>query len=40
MQHDLMKRLTTGSPNREHTINYVLGTGEAGHSERISVPSF
>ena len=40
VQQDLMKRLTTGSQNREHTIKYILGTGEAGLSDRVSVPSY
>lgn len=35
-----MKRLTTGSPHRIHTINYILGTGEVNEVERVSVPSF
>ena len=40
MQKDLLRRLTTGSPNREHTITYVLGTGEVGNEEVVKVPSF
>lgn len=28
IQKDLIHRLTTGSPSREHTINYVIGSGD------------
>lgn len=30
MQKDLLQRLTTGSPQRIHTINYIVGNGEIG----------
>ena len=35
-----MKRLTTGSPQRIHTINYIVGNGEVGQEKKMSVPSF
>jgi len=40
IQKDLIRRLTTGSPNREHTINYIKGTGEIGKVKKESVASF
>lgn len=40
MQKDLMKRLTTGSPNRIHTIKYIIGNGKIGEEKRSSVTSF
>lgn len=35
-----MKRLTTGSPNRIHTIKYILGNGQVGDEKKRSVTSF
>jgi hypothetical protein len=40
MQKDLLKRLTTGSPSREHTINYIVGQGEVGNEKRMSQTHF
>jgi uncharacterized protein YwbE len=40
IQKDVTKRLTTGSPSREHTINYVIGQGEVGKVKKESVSSF
>ena len=40
MSKQVTDRLTTGSPNRETTINYVLGTGEGGQTTKVSVPCF
>lgn len=40
IQKDVTKRLTTGSPSREHTINYVIGTGEVGQVKKDSVASY
>jgi hypothetical protein len=37
---DLVGRLTTGSPNRQTTINYVLGRGQTGKNDMISVPNY
>lgn len=40
IQKDVTKRLTTGSPSREHTIKYILGQGEVGRFKKESVSSF
>jgi len=40
IQKNLIHRLTHGSPSREHTINYVVGTGEVGKEIKASVPSY
>mmetsp|Transcript_34706 Transcript_34706/g.53233 ORF Transcript_34706/g.53233 Transcript_34706/m.53233 type:complete len:248 (-) Transcript_34706:765-1508(-) len=40
IQRDLINRLTHGSPSRETTINYVVGTGEVGKEMKSSVPTF
>lgn len=40
IQKELTERLTSGSPSREHTINYVVGTGQVGRVVKESVPSY
>ena len=32
--------MTTGSPSREHTINYVLGSGEEGKNTIVNKASY
>lgn len=40
MQRDLLNRLTRGSPERETTINYVIGCDQIGRVKRMSISSY
>ena len=40
IQKDVVQRLTTGSPNRETAIEYVLGTGKLGEQAHMKLPIY
>ena len=40
IQKEVVQRLTTGSPNRETSIEYVLGPGKVGEQAHLNLPTY
>lgn len=40
IQKNLVNRLTKGSPEREHKINYVIGSARGGPNEKGTISNF